>query len=273
MYLGNPLIPAAAAFLREEFGRGESVHSIDWSDKAAVLGWLRLRTANGARLSDNQLASLPDELLSDLDFACALADVQPALLSKCSRLVLSMPDVAKRAVASDAGTASLFPADTLRMAGLQQPSARPAAQRSEFEQAIEAVRTRPMALGEFSLAIRNDPEVVSLAASIDPAALAYASTHLWADPHFIKQNLPADPQKAARVLGALVRVRGDSGAARLISNRHVAAILATRSADASLPPKTREVIERAYQAAAQRRTPLSRAHPGARPGKPTPFDN
>jgi hypothetical protein len=273
MYLGKSLLPAAAAFLKESLHQGADARagSVDLTKKAALLEWIRARTAapgsRGPRLQGLPFASLPPELLSDLDVACAVADVEPALLAKFSPAVLTDPGVARRAIAADSCTASMFSDDMLRLLGVPRAPAKEVRAVSEFELAMETVRVRPMALGEFSPAIRNDPEVVELAVRGDPAAFAFASQHLWADPHFITANLPASPDAAARVIGKLVAVHGDGGAANLLSNRHVATLIAPRVTEAALPPRTRAVIEQAHDASRLRRHPLSR------PNRPSPFSD
>lgn len=272
MYLGKPLIPAAADYLRERVqqarGTCQAAVAIDLTQKAAVVAWIRAQAAaggSGPRLRDLPFASLPDSLRSDLDVACAVADVEPAALSRLAPAVLCDLTVARHAVEADPAAAAMFSDDLLSQLGVPRVSRTEVPAVSEYDRAMQEVSVRPLALAEFTMAIRNNPDVVELAARGDPAALAYASVHLWADPHFIAANLPASPEQAARVLSKLVSVHGDSGAAKLVSNRHVASLLATRVADAHLPPLTRAVIEQADDASRLRR------HPLARTNKPSPF--
>jgi hypothetical protein len=275
MYLGPSPLPAAAAYLKDAllrtFGAGAPVaNEVDWSNKAAVVQWIR-EQRKGAHASWSlqdrlPFASLPPAILVDLDVGLAVADVEPAALAKLSPVLLENLEVARRALAADRTSHRLFAPALLRQ--LSQP-ARAAAlfaePVSELERALEVVRTRPLALGELSLAMRNNPDVVATAAAGDPAALAYASKNLWIDPHFMAANLPSSPEAASRVLGKLVRVHGDEGAAVMLSNHHVATLVSLRSNVIALPLKTREVIDRALATTMQRR------HPLAPPRRPSPF--
>lgn len=246
--------------------------AVDWANKAAVVRWIRDQ-GQGARTSGSLLesipfASLPPAILADLDVGLAVADIEPAALTKLSPALLENLDIAKRALAADRTAHSLFTTDVLRQ--ISPPARRDTVETSPLsvvDLALEVVRARPLALGDLSLAMRNNPEVVAAAALGDPAALAYASANLWIDPHFMKAHLPSSSEAASRVLGKLVKVHGDAGAAKLLSNHHVATLVCQRADVNSLPPKMREVVDKALATTRQRRHPLSQ------PIRPSPFSD
>lgn len=246
--------------------------TVDWADKAAVVRWIREqgKTARtpGRLLDRLPFASLPPAILADLDVGLAVADVEPAALAKLSPALLKDLGIARRALASDRTAHHLFPLELLhQLAPALRHATTESSLSSGLELALAAVRARPLALGELSLAMRNNPEVVATAAAGDPAALAYASKNLWVDPHFVKAHLPSSPEAASRVLGMLVKVHGDAGAAQLLANHHVATLVCQRANVNSLPPKTREVVDKAFATTTQRR------HPLAPPRRPSPFSD
>ena len=277
MYLGPSSLPAAAAYLKDALMRTFGASSpdtskVDWTNKAAVVAWIREQgkgaKAPGRLLDRLPFASLLPAILSDLDVGLAVADIEPAALAKLSPALRKDADIARRALAVDRTTHHLFTPDMLRqLSPVPRHATTDAPPLSELELALEAVRARPLSLSELSLAMRNNPEVVATAAAGDAAALAYASKNLWVDPHFMRAHLPSSPEAASRVLGRLVQVHGDAGAAQLLSNHHVATLLCQRSNVNSLPPKTREVVDKALATTTQRR------HPLAPPRRPSPFSD
>lgn len=264
MYLGKPPLPAASAMMRGDLAHPiEPSRNVDWSDKAAVLCWIRAQHGAGA-LGPMPMERLTPALRGDIDVGLAVAMVDPGLLQKLSPSLLNSPEIALRAIATDPLCEPLFPQSTLDQLARVTADPRSIMEPSQLARAVHAVRRSPMLLAHLPMEMRNDVDVVTAAIAADPAALAFASPNFWSDPDFIAAHVPA--ASAARIMEHLVRAHGDDGAARMLgSNREVAALFAERTNAVALPPKTRAVIELAYAATQQRPSPFSI------PRRPIPF--
>lgn len=289
MYLGtSPLMSTGSASLRETlqrlvFGAGGSLPT-NWSDKRAVLAWIKARAKEGGEGMERfRYEAMPTALKGDKDIAMAIAGVAPAMLARFPSQIRDDLEIAARAVATSATSLGLFSERVRNTRDVYMSAASVSTKaafmgsenlrsdpfvaravvqnnplalaafsntiRSSFDVAMEAVRVRPMALGACSDAIRDDPQIVAFAAKRDPRALMYASPRLWCVPQFIADNLPSDASAASAVIKSMAARLGDGATAALIENPIVAGIVAKRVKRDGMPAKTGAVLEKAFAAA------------------------